>query len=107
MRQRNYKIFKYAYIKVIITMILLISPINILLIMQYRNTTDFLVKQAEFITQNLADNAMNELNTKMENAYDILNHFLQEDADCIRMRKQEDGYKYDSAKMKTYYNLKN
>lgn len=106
MRQRDYKIFKYAYIKVIITMILLISPINILLIMQYRNTTDFLVKQAEFITQNLADNAMNELNTKMENAYDILNHFLQEDADCIRMRKQEEGYKYDSAKMKTYYNLK-
>lgn len=106
MKQRDYKIFKYAYVKVIITMILLISPINILLIIQYRNTTDFLVKQAEFITQNLADDTMNELNTKMENAYDILNHFLQEDADCIRMRKQEDGYGYDSAKMKTYYNLK-
>lgn len=100
-------IFNYAYVKVILVIVALVLPLNIISIMQNSGTIDAMTEQARLNTQNLADNYMNELNARMENAQNLLVHFIQEDVDCIRMKEQgENQYLYESSKMRFYYNLK-
>lgn len=108
MKYKILHVFDHVYAKVIVIILLLIFPLNIIAIKQNAGSMDAMLEQARLTTQNLADNYMSDVNARMENTQSILVHFLQEDVDCIVMREQpEDDYKYESAKMRFYYNLKN
>ena len=107
MKRKIYHLFDYAHIKVIVVIIILILPLNIIAIKQNTNSVAAINEQAKLSMQNLADNYMSEVYIQMQNTQSILARFLQEDVDCIVMQEQaEDEYKYESAKMRFYYNLK-
>jgi len=107
MKKKAYPLFDYVYIKVIAVIIILIFPLNIIAIKQNASSVVAMQEQTRLSMQNLADNYMNEVHTRMQNAQSILVHFLQEDVDCIVMRNQpENEYRYKSAKMRFHYNLR-
>lgn len=101
-------IWNYAYIKVILVIIALVLPLNVISIMQNTETRNSMIQQARLTMQNLADTYVGEMDSRMKNSQDLLVQFLLEDADCNTMKAQgEDEYRYQNAKMKVHYNLKN
>lgn len=107
MLKKLLRAFDYVYVKVIVTIIILVFPLNIIAIRQNESSMSAIIEQTRLTTQNLADNYMNEVNTRMENSQSILVHFLQEDPNCLLMKKQSaDDYEYASAKMRFHYTLK-
>lgn len=108
MIQKINNIRNRVYIKVLAVIIALVLPLNIISVMQNRDTREALVKQARLSMQNLADVYLTELYAKMKNAQDMLVQFLWEDENCISMKVQGyDEYTYENAKLKFHYTLKN
>lgn len=108
MKKKICHLLDYVYVKVIVIILILVFPLNIIAIKQNASSINAMLEQTKLTMQNLADNYMKDLYTRMENTQNILVHFLQEDVDCIEMREQpEDEYKYESSKMRFHYSLTN
>lgn len=93
-------VFGHIYLKVIIVIVALVLPLNIISVLQSRGTEEAMLEQARLSTDNLADNYMNEINTRMDNTQSLLSQLLREDIHCIRMRKPEiEEYVYQNERM--------
>ena len=94
--------------KVILTMLLLILPLNVIVLIYTYNMQENMIERAESGNQKRAEYFMQSLSNTMENAAALLRHFALEDEDCIcLLDKNISDYAKDSAKLRLYYKIRN
>lgn len=94
--------------RIILTMLLLILPLNVIVLIYTYNMQENMIERAASGSQKRAEYFMQSLSNTMENAAALLWHFTTEDEDCIRLLdKSITDYERDSAKQQLYYKIRN
>jgi two-component system sensor histidine kinase YesM len=102
------RIFNSISTKVILFIIILVLPLNLIAIMESNKVIDTMVEKSRESTQNLADTYMSEIGVRMANTQSLLQYYLTENPDFIKMQLQkENDYVYQSSKYKFFYSLRN
>lgn len=90
-------------VKVILLIMILVLPLNLFSIIETNAAMEAALEQVKLLEQNIADEAMSDLNKRRENMQSLLFYFLQKDSDCIRMRTQEEkDYEHTLARLKFF-----
>lgn len=94
--------------KIILTMLLLILPLNVIVLLYTYIMQERMIERVEFDYQKRAEFYMQSLSNTMENARVLLRYFTTEDPDYIRLlEKDAAGYTRDSARLRLHYKIKN
>ena len=108
MKGRLYEIWNSVSMKIVLTMLLLILPLNVIVLIYTYNMQENMIERACSGSQKRAEYFMQSLSNTMENAAALLWHFTTEDEDCMRLLdKSISDYERDLAKQQLYYKIRN
>lgn len=94
-------------LKLFVIILVLVLPLNILSLIAVNKAVDKVKTNTRLMMQSIADVQMAHLEERMDNGISLLFYMQNRDSDCLKMlRQQDDSYEYESAKLKTYYGLK-
>lgn len=94
--------------KIILTMMLLILPLNVIVLIYTYNMQENMIERVEFDSQKRAEFYMQSLTNTMDNARSLLRYFTAEDPDCMRLSENDiSDYARESARLTLHYKIKN
>lgn len=107
-KDKLYNMLSSVSMKIILTMLLMILPLNVIVLIYTYNMQESMIERVEFNHQKRAEYCMQSLSNIMDNARALLSHFAMEDQDCVRLLdKNVTDYTRESIRLQLYYKIKN
>lgn len=104
-RQGKFRFFSSISVKVSVMIILLVLPLNIVAIVLGYMAREAVIEQARLSVRNVMENYMAELESRMTNAAYLLSNMKTQDEEGIRMCSQDEGDRYEMAKIRFYHSF--
>ena len=107
-KSKLYNIVSSVSMKIILTMLLMILPLNVIVLIYTYNMQEGMIEREELNHQKRAEYFMQSISNTMDNARSMLRHFAMEDQDCFRiLDKNSSDYTRESVRLKLHYKIKN